>query len=163
MPVQLHHSIHLAPPPDVVYAYVTQPWRWHEWHPNSRSASHSAAPLVAGSSFAEVIAVQPLAPLRWTLTRQTQYQVELAEPPRLWQVRGQMGDGWLVIRYALQPDGTGTRFDRTLTFETTGPVRLLTPILRRQMARMSALALERLRGKLAGLATEPAVGASRGS
>ena len=46
MPVQLHHSIHLAPPPDAVYAYVTQPWRWHEWHPNSRSASHSPEPLM---------------------------------------------------------------------------------------------------------------------
>lgn len=163
MPVQLHHSIHLAPPPDAVYAYVTQPWRWHEWHPNSRSASHSPEPLMAGSSFAEVIAVQPLAPLPWTLTRQTHYQVELAEPPRLWQVRGQMGDGWLVIRYALQPDGTGTRFDRTLTFETTGPVRLLTPILRRQMEQMSALALGRLQRKLAGAATPAATGVSRAS
>jgi hypothetical protein len=151
MPVELHNSVRMGQPPDVVYDYVTQPWRWHEWHPNSRSASQSDKPLVAGSSFDEVIAVQPLAPLPWTLQRQTRYVVEQANRPNLWQVRGQMGDGWLVIRYVLQADGNGTRFDRTLTFETRGPTRLLMPVLKRQMARMSALALANLTQKLAQL------------
>ncbi len=141
----------MARAPDVVYDYVTQPWRWHEWHPNSRSASHSDTPLLPGSSFDEVIAVQPLAPLPWTLRRQTRYVVEQAIRPNLWQVRGQMGDGWLVIRYELQADGNGTRFDRTLTFETHGPTRLLMPVLKRQMARMSALALANLSQKLTQL------------
>lgn len=148
MPTILHNTAHLPLRPEAVYDYLTQPWRWHEWHPNSRSASHSTTPLGVGSRFDEVIAVQPLAPLPWTLTRQTQYVVEQAERPHVWQVRGQMGDGWLTIRYALQPDGSGTRFDRTLTFATTGPVRLLTPILRRQMARMSAIALANLQRRL---------------
>jgi hypothetical protein len=151
MPVVLRNNVHMPRAPDVVYDYVTQPWRWHEWHPNSRSASPSDTPLVAGNRFVEVIAVQPLAPLPWTLQRQTHYVVELAERPNLWQVRGQMGDGWLVIRYELQADGNATRFDRTLTFETRGPTRLLMPVLKRQMARMSALALANLSQKLARL------------
>lgn len=148
MPVTLKNTIDIARLPADVYAYITQPWRWHEWHPNSQSATASSAPLRVGDRFDEVIRIRPLAPLPVTLTRATRYRVLIAEPDTHWQVRGETGDGWLMIDYVFATTSTGTRYTRTLTFETTGASRLLMPLLRRNMARMSVLALNNLRARL---------------
>ena len=34
----IENTIDIARSPQQVFDYVTQPWRWHEWHPSSRSA-----------------------------------------------------------------------------------------------------------------------------
>jgi len=43
-------------PIDAVYDYVTQPDRWHEWHPTSLGAdTGTTGPLPAGARFTEMI------------------------------------------------------------------------------------------------------------
>ena len=42
-------------PIDAVYSYVTQPDRWHEWHPTSLSADVTTGSLSAGTRFTEMI------------------------------------------------------------------------------------------------------------
>ena len=43
-------------PTDAVYDYVTQPDRWHEWHPTSLSAdTGTTGSLPAGARFTEFI------------------------------------------------------------------------------------------------------------
>lgn len=148
MPVILKNSILIAAPCQPVFDYVTQPWRWHEWHPNSLSAKAEVDRLQVGDHFDEVIEVQPLAPLPPRLQRQTHYVVEASEPHQHWQVRGDTGDGWLVIRYDLTGDGHQTCFERTLTFDVRWPTRLLLPALKRQMRRTSGIALGNLKVKL---------------
>ena len=148
MSITLQNTIDIARDPASVYAYVTRPWRWHEWHPNSKSATARTATLQVGDSFDEVIEIRPLAPLPITLRRATRYRVNIADPDLHWQVRGETGDGWLAIDYVFAATATGTRFTRTLTFEATGASRVLMPLLRRNMVRMSALALNNLRARL---------------
>lgn len=148
MPVTLQNQILINAPSRQLFDYVTQPWRWHEWHPNSRSANAEVEVLQVGDHFDEVIEVQPLAPLPPKLQRQTHYVVEVSEPHRHWQVKGDTGDGWLVIRYDLFPEGEQTRFERTLTFDVRWPTRLLLPALERQMRRTSAVALGNLKERL---------------
>lgn len=148
MPTSLTNTLPIARSAADVYAYVTQPWRWHEWHPNSKSATSNVDILKEGDTFDEVIEVQPLSPLPVTLRRATHYRVLVARPGKLWQVRGETADGWLEIRYELSEENGGTRFTRTLTLETRGTSRLLMPFLKPRMARMSEIALGNLRRKL---------------
>ena len=80
MPAQMQHSIDIARSPAEVYAFITQPWHWHHWHPSSRSAKALVSELAVGDSFDEEIVVQPLAPLPPSLHRETHYQVLAAAP-----------------------------------------------------------------------------------
>lgn len=145
MSTMLRNAVSIACPPEVLYAYVTQPWRWHEWHPSSRSARADAQTLAVGDGFDEVIELQPFAPLPSTLRRDVRYRVCEAEPGRRWVVEGTMRSGWLRISYQFEPDGNGTRFERTLEYRAQGALRLLLPILRRRNAALSVLALDNLR------------------
>ena len=152
MSVVMQNQIQIAVTPARAFAYVTQPWLWHEWHPNSQSAQAEVDRLQVGDEFDEVIVVQPLAPLPPRLIRQTHYVVEESVPDQVWQVRGDTGDGWLVIRYELDavPSTAGEQicFNRTLSFDVSGVTRILLPALKRQMLRTSKQALENLKIKL---------------
>ena len=152
------NSIVIESPPDVEYRYVTQPWKWHEWHPNSKSAGKAESGyLTEGDTFDEVIEIQPLSPLPYRMIRHTHYRVLQAKPPMAWEVRGETHDGWLNIRYDLAADETGTRFKRTLTYQTRGLTTLLMPLLRRRMAMQSEVALGNLKVRLESQGAENAV------
>ena len=144
----LQHTIRIARAPREVYDYVTQPWRWHEWHPSSRSAHAAVERLGVGDTFDEEIALRPLAPWPPTLHRHTRYRVLEAVPGERWDVEGAMRDGWLRLRYELTPDADGTRFVRTLRYGARGPSRLWLPLLRGRQAEVSRRALENLRRRL---------------
>ena len=148
MATELTNSIDIRSTPEAVYGYVTQPWRWHEWHPSSRSATRPARPLEVGDTFSEVIELQPLSPLPVRLRRETVYEVVQAEPFRSWSVKGETRDGWLRIRYRLRHIDEGTRFTRTLIFQTRGPSRVWMLFLKKRMARQSLIALVNLRNRL---------------
>jgi hypothetical protein len=148
MATTLINTIDIRCAPKTVYAYVTQPSRWHEWHPNSVWASSASDNLKVGDRFDEDIELQPLSPLPFRMRRRTRYTVLVAEPFSTWEVRGETTDGWLIIRYDLEPAASGTVFRRTLTYQTSGPSRLLMSVLKRRMNNMSLLALARLKSTL---------------
>ncbi len=153
MPTTLRNTIDMRCPPATLYDYVTQPWLWHEWHPNSRSARADVDTLNAGDCFDEVIELQPFSPLPITLRRETRYEVLVAEPHRAWHVRGETRDGWLEIRYAFEAIEGGTRFTRELTYQTRGMSLLLMPLLQGRMAVRSRQALQALRDRVEKLAS----------
>ncbi len=144
----IQNTIEIRCSPDRFYAYVTQPWLWHEWHPNSKSAHASVDSLQVGDAFDEVIEIQPLAPLPLRMRRATRYKVLVAVPSTLWKVEGRMKDGWLQIQYEFKATPSGTQFTRTLSYSVTGPSRLMMPLLRRRMASMSLVALSNLKKRL---------------
>jgi hypothetical protein len=148
MPESLQHAIDISCPPAALYAYVTQPWRWHEWHPSSRSAQASAGVLEVGDEFDELVALQPLSPLPLTLRRATRYRVLAATPPICWEAEGRMKDGWLRLRYEFARLGEGTRFNRMLSYDARGASRLLLPLLRRRTAELSWLAMQNLKQRM---------------
>lgn len=148
MAVMLEHEILIGCSPQQVFDYVTQPWRWHEWHPSSLSAEATSERLEVGSGFDERIEVQPLAPFPPRIERAVRYEVLQSEPPLLWVTRGEMRSGWLQIRYSLKMSSEGTRFHRRLEFDVSGPLRLLRPALIRRQRTVSALALQQLKQRL---------------
>ena len=147
MPALVRHTVDINCPPAELYAYLSQPWLWHEWHPNSLAAKANTDNLKVGDHFEEQIALQPFSPLPITLRRATRYQVLQAKPAELWEVRGQMRDGWLQIRYEFARQGNGTRFTRSLNYSASGLSRLLMPLLRGRMQKMSAIALANLQAR----------------
>lgn len=148
MSVELHNEILIDRPPQAVFDYVTQPWRWHEWHPSSRWGNDPGHALAVGEHFDERIMVQPLAPLPPRIRRAVRYRVLASEPPLLWETRGEMANGWLQIRYELKMASNGTRFHRQLNFDVSGPLRLLRPLLTRRQQAVSELALTQIKGVL---------------
>ena len=144
----MSHSIFIAKPPQAVFDYVTQPWLWHQWHPNSKSAQSQVERLQLHDEFDEIIELKPLSWLPIKLTRQTHYKVEESVPGERWQVRGKGQDGWLELRYRIRPDDKGSYFVRDLTFEMQGLSRLLMHALHKQMQKTSVLALNNLKCQL---------------
>lgn len=155
MATTLSNTIEIRCAPEALYRYVTQPWRWHEWHPNSRSAEFQGDTLGIGDHFSEEIELQPFSPLPLRMRRQTRYEVLVAEPFRSWEVRGETRDGWLRIRYEMEPCPDGTLFTRTLTYSTSGLSRFLMPFLKGRMAANSRIALCKLKNRLESGAAAP--------
>ena len=140
----IENSIDIPRTPQQVFDYVTQPWRWHEWHPSSQSAVADARVMAKGACFDEVIRLQPLSPLPLTIRRQTRYQVVQAERGVCWEVRGETAGGDLSIRYELREDGDGTQFFRRLRYQVTGAMRVVEPLLYPRMQTLSRVALNNL-------------------
>lgn len=145
---EIRNDIEIACAPERIYAYVTQPWLWHEWHPNSKSARAAAGVLAEGDSFTEMIELQPLSPLPLKLRRHTEYKVLVAKPSSHWRVQGQMSGGWLQIDYRFARTAAGVAFTRTLTYEIKGINRLIAPLLKPRMRQMSTVALSNLKARL---------------
>lgn len=154
MPVAIHNEIKIAVPAEDLFNYVTQPWRWHEWHPSSRSATAAHSFLATGDEFEEIIEVQPLAPLPPSMIRKTRYSVTESVPFHTWEAEGIMKNGRLRIRYDFEEKNGVTRFVRLLEFEVTGPNRILLPFLKLKMEKISMLALTNLKQKMMAKADE---------
>lgn len=125
-------------PIETVYDYVTQPDRWHEWHPTSLSAdTGTSGSLPAGQRFTEVI---DLMGVRVTMS----YRVQIAVRPREFKTvfTSLVVDG--CIHYFLQPHGGGTLFKRVLSYDTE----LQLATLRVRMIELSDRALDQLKQRL---------------
>ncbi|WP_460135910.1 SRPBCC family protein [Pseudomonas sp. S1_E04] len=125
-------------PIDAVYDYVTQPDRWHEWHPTSLGAeTGTTGSLPAGSRFTEFI---DLLGIRVPMS----YRVQVAQRPGEFKTvfTSLAVDG--SIHYFLQPFRGGTLFKRVLTYETE----LQLVALHERMTELSAVALDRLKHRL---------------
>jgi len=152
MPAEIINKIEISASTEDLFNYITQPWFWHEWHPSSKSAKSVHSFLATGDEFEEFIEVQPLSPLPPRLVRSTRYTVTETIPFQSWEAEGKMKDGWLRIRYDIEePEEPGGNvfFQRTLTFDASGPTRLLLPFLKKNMLGISHTAMENLKARFA--------------
>jgi hypothetical protein len=149
--MQEHHlenEITIQRPPHAVYGYVTQPWRWHEWHPASESATPSAHPLVAGDHFEEEVSMRPIAWLPWRKRSHLRWTVIHTESPLVWEVHGTSPAIDVRVRYQLAGD-KGTRFRRTFHFTVKNWMRhVARSVVIPRMRAQSAEALQNLKRKL---------------
>jgi uncharacterized protein YndB with AHSA1/START domain len=124
-------------PIDAVYSYVTQPDRWHEWHPTSLSADVTTGSLSAGTRFTEMI---DLLGVRVPMS----HRVQTARPPEEFKAvfTSLAVDG--SIHYSLQALRDGTLFKRVLTYETE----LQLDGLHERMVELSTIALDQLKQRL---------------
>lgn len=143
---RLYNEIFIAAKPTSVFDYVSQPDRWHEWHPASTSAILPRTPLQVGDQFREIITVTyPLISVK----RETQYLVTVSERAARWEVKGSSSLFDLTIHYDFEVRDAGTLFMRTLTYEVKGPLSWFEPIVvRPRIEGQSAAALKNLKRRL---------------
>lgn len=135
-------------PPEVVFDYVSKPWRWHEWHPGSQWAQRGPDLLEVGQRFTEVAAMRPVRWLPFRLSSALKYVVHECERPRIWEVRGTSPRIDLRIRYELE-EASGTRFKRMFEYLVKGAMATVEPVLLRpRMKAQSVQALTRLKKRL---------------
>lgn len=123
---------------DTVYDYVTQPDRWHEWHPISlRADTGIGGSLPTGHRFTEVIDLLGLQiPIN--------YRVLIAHRPDEFKALfcSTPVDG--SLHYQLHRCGSGTLFKRTLQYST----QMNLGGLRQRMVELSNTAMGNLKKKL---------------
>ncbi|MBT2372935.1 SRPBCC family protein [Pseudomonas fluorescens] len=129
---------YIQAPIEDVYDYVTQPDRWHEWHPTSLSAETGVSgSLPVGHRFTEII---DLLGVRMPMS----YRVQVASRPQEFKTvfTSQAVDG--CIHYFLQEHDGGTLFKRVLSYETE----LQLTTLHERIVALSNTALDRLKQRL---------------
>jgi hypothetical protein len=145
---RIDNQIHIQRAQPEVFAYVSQPWRWHEWHPASESASVHAAPLVHGDTFEEVVSMAPLPWLPLRIRRQMQWEVTGADAPNWIEMRGVSNIIEVRLRYQLTP-ADGTAFHRTFHYRIKGWLRHIERwLVLPKMQLQSRVALSNLKRRL---------------
>lgn len=131
-----------------LFNYVTQPWLWHEWHPNSISATKNSNVLKVGDTFQEIIRLKPLDPLPVIFNRETSYTVLVSKPDTQWIVEGKTNNGSLRIQYDFEHISENcVLFKRTLSFKVEGHLRVIAYFLVKNMKKTSVIALDNLKKK----------------
>jgi len=137
--------IHLEAPPPEVYAYVTAPGHWPQWHPSSLGVRGALSSLEVGQEVTE--AFQVAGRKGEVVWRCTARQV-----PARWVIEGKIvgRSAGGTITYMLRPEGQGTHFEREFVYTMpTAFLRLLdTLVFRRRVEAESQEALRRLKARL---------------
>jgi uncharacterized protein YndB with AHSA1/START domain len=149
-------EVDIARSPPEVFAYVTTPGHWPQWHPSSLAVSGAVDhPLEIGETVVEDFEV---AGRRGRVT----WRVTAREPDRLWRIAGNIdGRESGTVSYSLAPattgTGTGTHFVREFEYRTPSLLfALLNRIsLRSRIEAESAQAVRQLKERLES-AGEPA-------
>lgn len=142
MSTQLLHRIHIDAGIDKLFAYVSTPEFWPDWHPSSlRVYGVAGRPLHTDEGFDEDIrAAGREARLRW--------RVVACDAPTLWSAQAAADNGVdLMLAYRLQPEASGVLFERRVNYRLRGWwLNLLDPlILRRRINAESELSLRQLK------------------
>ena len=135
----------IARSPNEVFAYVTTPGYWPEWHPSSLGVTgatdHS---LQVGEVVTESFLVAGRkGSAHWTVRER--------EESRRWVIVGQVeGGGTGTITYTLSPQDGGTFFEREFTYTMNNPLLTLLDslVLRRRIDAESTEALRSLQVQL---------------
>ncbi len=105
-----------------VYAYVTQPWRWHEWHPASESATREQGALAPGVQFDELASMKPFSPLPIRMRSHLHWTVLATQAPNIVELKGKSKIIDVHVRYEID-GGEQTRFRRVFRFQVKGWLR----------------------------------------
>lgn len=130
---------------DDVYAYVTQPWRWHEWHPASESATCAPGALVHGTHFDEVASMKPFPLLPIRMRSHLHWTVLKTSAPNMVELKGKSTMIDVHVRYEIERLGQ-TRFRRVFRFRVKGWLRHIEGyFLPARMQSQSIVAIENLK------------------
>jgi hypothetical protein len=155
MPIAIHNEIEISVSARDLFNYVTQPWLWHEWHPGSKSAKAAHSFLATGDEFSEIIEIQSMISLFPKMTRNLEYTVTESVPFHTWEAEGKTRDGWVRLRYDFEEKGGVTFFTRCLDLDASGPIRVLLPLLKPKMEKLSMIALTNLKTIMQAKPGEP--------
>jgi uncharacterized protein YndB with AHSA1/START domain len=130
--------------PQDVFAYVTVPGNWPQWHPSSRRVTGiTDRTLQVGESCHEdYVVAGRKGSCEWTARE--------CVPGRRWTIETSTHGGRATVSYSLQPAGEGTRFERVLSYRMPSALWELLDrfILRPRIRRESEEATRRLKARL---------------
>jgi uncharacterized protein YndB with AHSA1/START domain len=138
------NRVHIGAPLTSVYQYITQPDKWHDWYPYSKSANTPGGSLKQGQRFSEVVTVNDR-------DMTFNYQVVDVQAPSQWKVEFSSPSIIGSIQYQLHETIDGTLLTRTLEYypvaANTAELQALAK-LARQVQPTSVTALRQLKAKL---------------
>lgn len=138
-------TIRIERPVEEVFAYVTTPESWLDWHPSSvRITGDTDHSLLVGEKVTEEFVVAGRSgQVTWTVTDR--------EVPKRWTISGHVHNaGGGDIAYSLTPDADGTLFVREFTYKMENWILSLLNwlLIRRRIEKESMEALRRLKSVL---------------
>lgn len=140
---RIEFHLEIPRPAHVVYAYLTDPTRMHEWDPQIVEIAHEPpGALTVGTRIRQTRAV-----LRRRVT--LVFEVTELEEPVLLAMRIIEGPLPLEIRTVLEPQGATARAHVCATGELNGLARVAEPAVARAAKRQLRVYYERLREQLA--------------
>lgn len=146
------NEILIGRPVAAVHAYVSQPWRWHEWHPASESASELPAGLAAGARFSEAVSMKLVPMLPFRIRSQMHWTVLQSQAPHVLEMKATSKRIDVHVRYEIDGDYV-TRFHRVFRFEVKGWLRFVEHwFMPARMRAQSVVALDNLKRALEGQA-----------
>jgi len=138
------NRVHIDAPLTSVYQYITQPDKWHDWYPYSKSAETPGGSLKQGQQFSEVVTVNDADVV-------FNYEVVEMQTPSLWKVKFSSPSVIGSLQYQLQETIDGSLLTRTLEYYPVATnideLHALTE-LAAQVNPTSVTALQKLRAQL---------------
>jgi uncharacterized protein YndB with AHSA1/START domain len=145
---RIENEIQITRPAAEVFDYVTQPCRWHEWHPASEGATADLGQLQVGKTFDEIVSMKPFGLLPIRLRRQLHWTVTAARPQHSVTLEGKSKTIDVRVQYALE-GGELTRFHRTFHYRVKGWLGIFDALfVLPRMRAQSATALANLKRRL---------------
>ncbi|MDQ3880663.1 MAG: SRPBCC family protein [Chloroflexota bacterium] len=144
--IVVERSVRLDAPPDRVFRYITDLGSFPEWQVTAgitRARTVDGGPLAKGSDFRMERSSRGR-------TATIHCSVIGFEPDRRFSFTTKDDDGFTGdVDTRLTPDGDGTRLDWTLRMRPPGAWRLLSPVIKREIAKAADADFATLRSRLA--------------
>jgi len=141
--MKVEEEISIARPPGEVFAYIADVRNDPSWHTDVLEVRSSTDVVGPGTVF-DVKVKPSMGVSEGTMT------VSRFEPATLIEFRGQMGKMAPTVTNICEPDANGTRVTRRVELEPSGPMRLMTPMIKRMIAKSNQGFLTNLKRLLEG-------------
>ena len=139
--MRVERSISIARPPAEVFGYMSDVRNDPSWHTDVLEVSSSTDTVGMGTVF--TVKVKPsMGVTGGTMT------VSRLEPGHLVEFTGRMGKMAPIVTNICDPDGQGTRVTRRVDLEPPGPMRIMTPLIKRMIGKSNDGFLGNLKGVL---------------
>jgi uncharacterized protein YndB with AHSA1/START domain len=127
--MKVEREISIERPPEEVFAYVSDVRNDPAWHTDVLEVSSSTEAVELGTVFK--VRVKPsMGVSEGTMT------VHRLEPGQLVEFDGLMGKKMKpTVTNITEPEGRGTRFRRVIELDPPGPMRLMTPMIKRTIGK----------------------------
>jgi carbon monoxide dehydrogenase subunit G len=140
--VHIEESVTIEKPVEEVFKFLTDVERQPDWvGPIQSSKITSSGPLGEGSTVQQAMKV---------LGRRFDATLEITgyQPPNRYEFKGKSGPMHVHFRFALTPEGNGTRVRQTVDGESSGFFKLADPIISRNMSKQFQADLETMKTML---------------
>ncbi len=126
------NEVKIACEPNLIFDYVTNPNRWHEWYPSSEPSNDEYVANEVGHKFEIVTVQKPISILPLSIRKTLNYTVSKFEYAKTWEINTSSNLLGSITTYTLTPIKEGTLFKREFRYTTRGWLSILEPILLRK-------------------------------